>query len=296
MHTSLGKFPIGFRRGWGTWQHKGVAGLADWASKMDFEFLDLMNVSQAEIQSATRSGVQIGTIDLLHFGKFLSDDDEVRAASIRANQEMIPALASTGVRKFFACIVGSPSRSRLENFRMAVNALTPLCQTAAQQNATIAIEGYPGHAPSYLGIGCTPETVRELLKEIPEGLGLNYDPSHLIRLGIDPVRFLREFVSHVVHVHAKDTELFTESTYEFGLYQDSTFYPLPATRRYAGQTWRYRLPGRGQTDWKQVLNLLADSGYSGGISIELEDEDFLGTESLEKEGLIASRDFIANVQ
>ena len=88
----------------------------------------------------------------------------------------------------------------------------------------------------------------------------------------------------------------SESAYEFGLYQDSTFNPLPATRRYAGQTWRYRLPGRGRADWKQILNLLADSGHSGGISIELEDEDFLGTEWLEKEGLIAARDFIANVR
>ena len=104
MHTCLGKFPIEFRRGWGTWQHKSVATLVDWASKMDFEFLDLMNVSQAEIQSLTCFGVQVGTIDLLHFGNLLSDDDGVRSATVRANQEMIPEFASAGMQKTPNCV------------------------------------------------------------------------------------------------------------------------------------------------------------------------------------------------
>jgi sugar phosphate isomerase/epimerase len=295
MRTQLGEFPIGFRRGWGSWQHQSVSGLAMWAAEAGFEFLDLMNVAVEDIHAVESCGVKIGTIDLLHYGRLLSTDEEVRRTTTVANLEMIPKLASMGVKQFFACLMGDPSRSRLDNFRMATDVLNPLCHAAAQVNATISIEGFPGSAPNYLGIGCTPETVRGLLRAIPEGLTLNFDPSHLIRQGIEPNRFLREFISHVGHVHAKDTKLAPESIYEFGLYQDSTFEPLSPARRYAGHTWSYRLPGRGESDWKQILSLLVDNGYAGGISVELEDEDFLGTEQLEKGGLIASRDFIANI-
>ena len=296
MHTRLGKFPIGFRRGWGDWQQNSLSELADWASDMDFEFLDLMNLTAADIQSVEARGMRIGTHDLLNYGKLLSIDEAERQATLDANLEMIPRLAAVGASKFFACIMGDSSRSRIDNFNMAITVMSPLCLAAANANATIAIEGFPGQAPDYPGIGCAPKSVRALLKEIPEGLGINYDPSHLIRLGIDPIRYLREFVSHVVHVHAKDTELSPDGAYEFGLYQDSTFQPVQSSRRYSGLTWRYRLPGRGCANWSLILRILADNGYSGGISIELEDEDYIGSEKLEKEGLIATRDFLANLQ
>ena len=296
MYTRLGKFPIGFRRGWGDWQQKSLFELAGWAAEMDFEFLDMMNMTSADMQLVEARGVRIETHDLLNYAKLLSIDDVVRQSTLDANLEIIPRLAAVGTRKFFACIVGDSSRSRIDNFKMAVTVMSLLCNAAANANATIAIEGFPGQPPDYPGIGCTPESVRALLKEIPKGLGLNYDPSHLIRLGIDPIRYLREFVSHVVHVHAKDTELSPDGAYEFGLYQDSTFQPVQLSRRYSGLTWRYRLPGRGCANWSLILRILADNGYSGGISIELEDEDFIGSEKLEKEGLIASRDFLANLQ
>ncbi len=296
MHTRLGKFPIGFRRGWGDWQQNSLSELADWASDMDFEFLDLMNLTAADIQSVEARGMRIGTHDLLNYGKLLSIDEAERQATLDANLKMIPKLAAIGARKFFACILGDSSRSRIDNFNMAINVMSPLCIAAANAKATVAIEGFPGPAPDYPGVSCTPESVRALLKGIPEGLGINYDPSHLIRLGIDPIRYLREFGSQVAHVHAKDTELLPDRTYEFGLYQDSTFQPWKNSGRYSGLTWRYRLPGRGCANWPLILRILADNGYSGGISIELEDEDFIGSEQLEKKGLNASRDFLANLQ
>ena len=296
MHTRLGKIPIGFRRGWGDWQQNSLSELADWAREMEFEFLDLMNLSCDDFRSIEARGMRIGTLDLQHFGKLLSIDKAVRQATLDANLEMIPRLALVGARKFFACILGDSSRSRIDNFTMATTVLSPLCIAAANANATVAIEGFPGQAPYYPGVGCTPESVRALLKEIPKGLGINYDPSHFLRLGIDPIRFLREFLPHVVHVHAKDTELLPEGVYEFGLYQDSTFQPEQSSRRYSGLTWRYRLPGRGSANWPLILRILADNGYAGGISIELEDEDFIGSEPLEKSGLVASRDFLANLQ
>ena len=42
-------------------------------------------------------------------------------------------------------------------------------------------------------------------------MSANFDPSHLIRMGIDPLRFLEEFIDSVYHVHGKDTEILAET-------------------------------------------------------------------------------------
>jgi sugar phosphate isomerase/epimerase len=113
-------------------------------------------------------------------------------------------------------------------------------------------------------------------------MGVNYDPSHFIRMGTDPLRFLREFAGRIAHVHAKDTELFPEGLYEYGNLQ-------PATRAkphgFGEWCWRYAIPGHGVMSWIEAFRILAASGYRGAVSVELEDENFNGTEAGEKLGL-----------
>ena len=59
---------------------------------------------------------------------------------------------------------------------------------------------------------------------------------------------------------------------------------------YCGNWWEYRLPGRGQLDWRQFMGDLAgDLRYTGFISIEHEDTEFgwpNGPAELRKEGLL----------
>ena len=45
--------------------------------------------------------------------------------------------------------------------------------------------------------------------------------------------------------------------------------------------------------WAAVLATLAESGYAGGISIELEDEQYLGDEAAERRGLAEAAAFLA---
>jgi sugar phosphate isomerase/epimerase len=108
-------------------------------------------------------------------------------------------------------------------------------------------------------------------------------------MGIDPVRFLEEFAPKVFHVHGKDTEIMEEDLYEHGHLQDATF----ATRHTnGGYCWRYTIPGHGRARWGRMLSQLKAAGYDGVISIELEDEDYNGSEEGEKRGLIAGRSFL----
>ena len=58
-----------------------------------------------------------------------------------------------------------------------------------------------------------------IFNEVPaENFGLNFDPSHLLWLGIDPVAALRPYVDRVAHAHAKDAEVFPERRDRYGVY------------------------------------------------------------------------------
>jgi sugar phosphate isomerase/epimerase len=223
-----------------------------------------------------------------------SADAGKRRDAVAAAADHIKSVAALGVRNFFTVVFPEDdARDRAENFRLAVDGYSRLAESVISSGARIVMEGFPGSYPYYPAMCCTPESLRAFFREAPsECLAINYDPSHLIRMGIDPVRFLREFAGRIGHVHAKDTQIFEESLYEFGNLQPAT---LAEGHPYGGYHWRYCVPGHGQAPWAAILGVLKESNYRGLMSIELEDEDFNGSEAGEKRGILAARDFLAIV-
>ena len=203
----------------------------------------------------------------------------------------IKEAASLGIRYFFVVMIPEDhAASRSDNLSLAVDGYRSLCEQIQLTGVKILLEGWPGMPPFFSSLACTPADYRLVLEQIgSEVMGINYDPSHLVRMGIDPIRFLEEFASQVFHVHAKDTELFQNELYEFGNLQQAT---EAVAHRFGGYHWRYTIPGHGVVRWSKLFTLLADVGYDGMISVELEDETFNGTMEGEQRGLIASRDFL----
>lgn len=109
-------------------------------------------------------------------------------------------------------------------------------------------------------------------------------------MGIDPIRFLKEFAGRVGHVHGKDTEIRSDDLYEFGVELPAAFKPNPA---FGASYWRYTIPGHGGTNWPHVLSILVASGYSGCVSIEMEDSDYAGSGEAEQRGLLDSAKFLS---
>jgi len=131
--------------------------------------------------------------------------------------------AAQGAKAFFTVVIpGDAAAKRAENYKLAVECYAPIADACAKAGAFIAVEGWPGGFPYFASLMCSPETVRSFLKDVGRGVALNYDPSHLIRLRVDHIRFLKEFAEHVKHVHAKDTDVDAEALYEFGT-QPGTF-------------------------------------------------------------------------
>ena len=288
MNTRTGNFPIGFRLGWTEW-YKNFPGVVKWAKESGFAAIDINGYTPEISNQMQAAGLRIGSVDLLEFGKLSNPDDGVRKELVAKNIEYIKTTAAAGCKLFFTIVPGEQGTARAVNYARAVETFAPMAEAADKAGATIIIEGYPGGPPHYAVLCCTPESVRSILRDCGPGLGLNYDPSHLIRLGVEPIRFLNEFLPHVHHVHGKDTELFAESQYEFGIYQDSVF---EKPHGFGQNIWRYTIPGAGRMGWSTAFKLLADSGYEGVVSVELEDEHYNGTEEGEKRGLLDSLAFL----
>ncbi len=295
--TRTGSFPIGFRRGWGDWQ-RDAAGLCRWVSDNGFAFIDTGPLEAAELKAILDSGVGIGSVDLPNpFSDMLSPDAAKRRDTVQKWIAYVRDVVAVGPNVFFTVLLPEdPTLEPIENFKYAVESYGQLCSEIESFGARIVIEGWPGPPPHFAALACTPESYRGIFQEVgSDALGVNFDPSHLIRMGIDSIRFLDEFVDRVYHVHAKDTEIFDEGLYECGNLQKAVAF---TPHGYGAHHWRYTIPGRGVARWDRIIRTLEQADYKGRegrLSIELEDENYNGTQDGEQRGLIASGDFLIHL-
>ncbi|MCW8133032.1 MAG: sugar phosphate isomerase/epimerase [Planctomycetota bacterium] len=296
MGTRTGNFPIGFRRGWSDWQKNDLKALAGWAKKAGFDVIDLGKPSPEEVAVLKSEGIKIGTADLHDWPQVMSADAAKRKDAIAKNAEYMKGLSAAGCKRYFVVIIPEDgAKNRLENYKLAVEGWGELSKAAEKVGATIVIEGWPGGG-NLPNLCCNPETYRALFKDTGSkpggGLGVNYDPSHLIRMGIDHVRFIDEFAPYVGHVHGKDTEVFDDVVYECGLYQPSVF---NKGHGFGEHAWRYTIPGHGVTRWTRVFQALAKAKFDGAVCVELEDENYNGSEAGEKNALDVSLAYLKTV-
>lgn len=96
-----------------------------------------------------------------------------------------------------------------------------------------------------------------------EEFGFNFDPSHLIWQGIDPVEFIRAFPDRIYHMHVKDA--ITTLNGKSGIL--SSHINFGDARR----GWDFRSPGRGGVNFEEIIRALNHAKYQGPLSIEWED-------------------------
>jgi sugar phosphate isomerase/epimerase len=291
--TRTGDFTIGFRRGWSAWQ-KNLTSLLAWSKANGFAAIDVGAVPQADLAEIRAAGLGIGSVDLgCPMTELVHPDVGVRSAAAAKAVAHAKMAAGEGVKNIFTVIPPAEAhRPRKENFAFAVDGFGQLCEGLLANGQKLVIEGWPGGGPHYAVLGRTPADYRALLKDLPASAGINFDPSHLVRMGIDPVRFVREFATRIHHVHAKDTAIDREGLYEHGTLQPPTF---AKEYGFGGAFWRYCIPGHGEVPWTTCLSILKDAGYQGMVSIELEDERYNHSDAGEQEGLLAAQAFLCSV-
>jgi len=268
-----------------------LAELAAWAKSEGFAAIDLGSPDAERVAAVRGAGVDVGTIDLGGTREMLSPDADVRAKGIATAVGNLEAMAALGATKAFCTFFPvDPDQSRKVSFENWCLSFPEVGKVAAAHGIRFAVEGWPGPKESALGV--TPETWRAMLAADTTGtLGINYDPSHLIRIGVDHKRFLREFAHKVVHAHGKDTRLDPEGAYLYGNLGPS----MDTVVGWGGGDWRYCIPGEGEADWAWICAELDRVGYDGHICVELEDYRYCMTVDGEKEGLCRTRDYLENL-
>lgn len=194
----------------------------------------------------------------------------------------IDAAALVGCPTVGTFVGRDPGSSVSQNLRQAEQVFAPLVERAGEKGVKLVIEncvmegwhpdGYPGN------LAYSPELWEWMFSL---GLYLNYDPSHLVWMGIDPVEALKPYVDRIIHAQAKDIELFPDKRNRFG-------WPGRAVSRedpWDVGWWRYRVPGLGQVDWTRVVDALYEGGFDGVLSVEHEDPVWGGSEQRVEHGL-----------
>ncbi|WP_329130003.1 sugar phosphate isomerase/epimerase [Streptomyces sp. NBC_01476] len=192
------------------------------------------------------------------------------AAHVRAN---VDAAQKLGVEYVGTFVGRHPGLSVKENLRLAERELPPLVEYAGEHGVKLIIEncvmegwhpdGYPGN------LAYSPE-LWEWMFDL--GFYLNYDPSHLLWLGIDPVAALRPYIDRIPHAQAKDAQLDPRARDRYGFFGKA----VERDDGWDSGWWRYRVPGLGDVDWRRIVDTLYEGGFTGVLSVEHEDPVWSG--------------------
>jgi sugar phosphate isomerase/epimerase len=216
----------------------------------------------------------------------LHEDLAVREATHEHLRRCIDAAQLLGVGLVGTFVGRDVSLTVAENLRLAEKVLPPLVEYADARDVRLVIENCPmegWHPDGYpANLAYSPELWRWMTDL---GLWLNYDPSHLVWLGIDPVAALEAFADRVLHVQAKDVEVHPERRNHYGV-----FGRVIDKEPWVSGWWRYRIPGLGEVDWRRVVDTLFQAGYDGVVSVEHEDRAFERTQELVERGFLIARD------
>jgi sugar phosphate isomerase/epimerase len=249
--------------------------------------LDLTSFDEAEAARVRalmdRHGLEISAV--AYYENNLHEESAVREATHDHLRRCIDAAQRLGVGLVGTFVGRDVSRTVADNLRLAEEVLPPLVEYAADRGVRLVVENCPME-------GWHPDGYPANLAYSPElwgwmadlGLWLNFDPSHLVWLGIDPVAALDAHADRVLHVQAKDVEVHAEARTQYGV-----FGRVLDKEPWVSGWWRYRVPGLGEVDWGRIVDHLYQAGFDGVVSVEHEDPVWSGDTARVLQGLEIAR-------
>jgi sugar phosphate isomerase/epimerase len=211
----------------------------------------------------------------------LHPDPAVRGATSEHLRACIDAAATLGCPTVGTFIGRDPGRTVAENLRDAETVFAPLVEHAGERGVKVIIENCPmegWHPDGYPGnLAYSPELWEWMFSL---GVELNFDPSHLLWLGIDPVEAVRPYLDRIPHAQAKDVETDPRRRNRYGVFGKAL-----REDPWDPGWWRYRVPGLGEVDWRRLVDAMYEGGFDGTLSVEHEDPVWGGDTDRVKAGL-----------
>ncbi len=182
-------------------------------------------------------------------------DDETR----RDWKRCIDAAKAFGcdlVTGFAGRVVDQPVPESIPRY---VEVFAPLAKHAATAGVRLAFENCPMGGDWQRGdwnIAWCPEAWRLMFAALTDAnIGLQWEPCHQLCRLVEPLPQLREWLPRVFHVHGKDATIWRDVLRTVGIGGPEAFA-------------HHRHPGFGDTDWRQVIDLLRLKQWRGSIDIE----------------------------
>ena len=283
--------------------------VADWTASVGFQALEIACWPRASGETRRYAGTSHIDVDgitvarasdvagaiaakgltisgLGYYPNPLHADADHRAQVTSHLKKVIAAAALMRVPVVNTFVGGNRMLTLDQNWAEAMKVWPDIAAYARDQGVTLAFENCPmifshDEWPGGHNIAYSPKIWRRIFEHWGTGVGMNYDPSHLVWQMIDQSRFIREFGSRFAHVHAKDVMIDRDGLYENGVMSVGMGWQVP------------RMPGLGDIDWPGFFSDLYRAGYDGPVIIEHEDRNFEGTEAQVKRGFLLARDVLS---
>lgn len=203
-----------------------------------------------------------------YYPNVLDPDPQVVAAGVAHLKKVIKAAPLLGLKDVTSFAGRDWTKTVDDNWPRFLKTWKPLIQYAEDHGVRISIENCPmlftgDEWPGGKNLMTTPAIWRRAFNDIESpNFGLNYDPSHFILQGMDPLSPLMEFKDKLFHMHAKDVQIDQKRLNEVGRFA----FPL--------QWHQPRIPGYGDINWAAFMAELTRIGYTGPLCIEVEDDTF----------------------
>ena len=282
--------------------------VADWSASAGFEALEIACWPTAGAEKRRYAGTAhvavdgmtpahasdiMGALDdkglsvsaLGYYPNPLHSDAAHRDSVIDHLKKVITAAGMMRVGVVNTFLGGDRSLTVDQNWTRAIQIFPAIIAHARDCGVVLAFENCPmifsqDEWPGGHNIAYAPKLWRRIFETWGDAVGMNYDPSHLVWQMIDQPRFVREFGSRMVHVHAKDLMIDRDGLYDNGILSLGVGWQVP------------RMPGLGEVNWADFFSGLYRAGYDGPVIIEHEDRNFEGSDAAVKRGFLLARDIL----
>ncbi len=188
--------------------------------------------------------------------------EELRAtarAAQRLGVEVVNGFTGSSIWHLLYSFPPVPEEWIEQGFQLFAERFHPILDVFAECGVKFALEVHPTEIAFDL------YTAQRALEAIDhrEEFGFNFDPSHLLWQGVDPVEFIRAFPDRIYHVHIKDAIVTLNG--RSGILASHLNFGDPR------RGWDFRSPGRGGVNFEEIIRALNEVGYQGPLSVEWED-------------------------
>lgn len=246
---------------------------------------DFKKEDAARVQETLgRTGITISGLG--YYPNPLAPDPQEAKVYVEHLKKVIRAARLLGVGVVNTFVGRDYTKSIDDNWPRFLKTWKPLIQFAESQGVKIGIENCPmsftkDEWPGGKNLATSPVIWRRMFSDIPSDyFGLNFDPSHFVWQQMDYCRAMREFGSRLVHMHAKDARVDLDRLNDVGILAYPNLYHTP------------KLPGLGDVNWSKFFSVLTETGYRGGVCVEVEDRAFEGPLDLRKASLRQSVNYL----